>query len=130
MKTAASRWGALAILLAVTACAPSVPTDDPFGGLENRNRSLEQISFSASNYYDEDVVLYALSANGAHRLGAVAPNQHGMFSMPWTDPTELRVRVEVVAGPRYTTNSLSVYPGHQLQVVIPSNVRRARITRR
>lgn len=130
MKKAASRCGALAILLAVAACAPSVPPVDPFGGAENGNRSIERISFSASNYYGEDVVLYAVSANGAHRLGEVAPNQHGMFSMPWTDPTELRVRVQIVAGPRYTTNSLSVYPGHQLEVVIPSNVRRARISRR
>lgn len=130
MKKVASRCGALALLMAVAACAPSVPAADPFGGAGNSSGSIERISFSASNYYDEDVVLYAVSANGAHRLGEVAPNQHGMFSMPWTGPTELRVRVQILAGPRYTTNSLSVYPGHQLEVVIPSNVRRARISRR
>lgn len=129
MKKAA-RSGTLPLLLALAACVPSVTAEDPFGGVENQNASLDQISFTASNYYAEDVVLYAVSANGSHRLGEVAPNEHHMFSMPWKDQTELRVQVEVVAGPRYLTNSLSVYPGHQLEIVIPSNVRRATIRRR
>jgi len=110
---------------AVAACAPARP-GDPFSRPDVRSTNLR---IDVRNLNREDVVLYAMSATGKHRLGVVAPEHHGVFSFGWERPAELRVRVEILAGRGYTTNGVNVAPGDRVEVVVPENARRSYLIR-
>ncbi|MGD2069232.1 MAG: hypothetical protein PVI57_11210 [Gemmatimonadota bacterium] len=120
---------ALGLALFLASCGgPTV--EDPFGADTRRSRA-SIISVYAHNQYEEDVVLYVLSTRGIERVGALAPTREKTFRVEWDAPREMRVRVEILAGPRYTTNSLArVVPGDLIEVRVPDDVRRSYIIRR
>jgi hypothetical protein len=119
-------------LFALGACAGS-GAGDPFAGATPAARfeAPTSISVYAQNENEEDVVIYLLSVGRIERVGSVAPERARSFQVPWDSTQELRIRVEILAGPRYTTNALStVSPGDRVEVWVPEEARQSFIRRR
>ena len=127
-----ARPGIITLALAVTLSACSSPqARDPFGASAGVDTGPRTISLYAQNENKEDVVIYVLSASGVERVGSVAPDRARTFFLDWDRAREVRVRVEILAGPRYTTNSLPVVaPGDRVEVWVPRDAERSFIRRR
>lgn len=116
--------------LALGGCAGATASD-PFQAAPGVRAEASSISVYARNLNEEDVTLYVMSPSGIQKVGTVAPNRSETFSVDWDSTWEARVRVEILAGPRYTTNSLPVIaPGDRLEVQVGENARRSVLRRR
>ncbi|MDH3206146.1 MAG: hypothetical protein OEO79_06010 [Gemmatimonadota bacterium] len=106
----------LPALWAFAACAGVSPsTNDPFeAGLEGRNEILVHII--NSNFYDARI--YVLSGGFRRQLGTVTGNTERTFRTDWTFSQDLRLVLDLLAGPTCTTESLPVDPGDMLQMQI------------
>ena len=120
--------GLLAVLVVGCAVFQTTPRD-PFGSDGNVYRA-DRVTIQVLSQFNEDVIVHALTNAGARRLGEVARKAHAVFQLGMSRGAELRVRVEVLAGPRYTTNALSVQPGDRVELWIPTDVSRSFIRRR
>lgn len=110
---------ALAILPALWAAAACggvrTSTNDPFeAGLEGRNEILVHIV--NSNFYDARI--YVLSGGIRRQLGMVTGKTDRTFRMDWSFSQDLRLMIDLLAGPTCTTHSLPVDPGDMLQMQI------------
>lgn len=111
------RWkvfGTLSALFVMVACAGmNTTTEDPFeAGGENQVRVLVQ----NDNFYDARV--YALVEGVRRHLGSVTGKTNGVFVMPLSFPQEMRLEINILAGPTCTTEGLTVDPGDTLQLQI------------
>ena len=106
----------LPALWALAACGGrSASTNDPFeAGIEGRNEILVHII--NSNFYDARI--YVLSGGIRRQLGTVTGKTDRTFRMDWTFSQDLRLVLDLLAGPTCTTRSLPVDPGDMLQMQI------------
>jgi len=86
-----------------------------------------RISIENQNFYDATV--YLRWRGDRRRLGVVNGNTRSDFESPWYGP-DLQFEIELLAGSRYTGDTIGVSPGDQLIVEIPANADRLRVFRR
>jgi hypothetical protein len=116
-----SSLGLLPTLLALGACASmgQGSADDPFASPGDRN--MFRIYVQNDNYYDAR--LYVLETGGARRsLGFVGGKTDQVFTVPWSFSNEVRIEINMVAGPTCTTEPLMVDPGDELRLQIMSAI--------
>lgn len=110
---------AIAGTLFLLACLPSGPpaaAPDPFGGSVARPT---EIRLEVQNHNFQDARLYAIrDAGGRLSLGTVGGKQDATFSLDWNMVQELRIEINLLAGPTCTTETLHVYPGDILELQI------------
>ena len=103
----------VAALLA--ACAGGAATGNPYvAGVESRNEFV--IHVENENFYDSRLYLHL---DGVRRyLGAVGGKSQGVFTVPLTFSQELRVEIDILAGPTCMTDRIPVDPGDELRLQI------------
>ena len=72
-----------------------------------------------------------IHAEGAmqRRLGIVGGNTRETFSLPWPADGDLRVRIDILAGTQFTTNSVGLKPGDTAYLLIENPVYRSFLRR-
>jgi hypothetical protein len=63
------------------------------------------------------------------RLGIVGGHARQSFNLPWPADGNLRIRIDLLAGGRYTTNSVSLKPGDTAYLTIENPVQRSLLRR-
>jgi hypothetical protein len=109
-------------LLAMTACASGGPRSSgtPFSqDLAERN----EIKITIQNNNFSDATVWTLVRDGRRqRLGMVTGKSEAAFTLPWRFSEPLRLQFDLVAGPRCTTENLSVDPGDTLELQIATDL--------
>lgn len=62
-------------------------------------------------------------------LGVVGGNARRNFTLPWPADGNLRIRIDLLAGGRYTTNSVSLQRGDTAYLTITNPVQRSLLRR-
>ena len=89
----------------------------------------ELIRVEVDNRNFNDATIFAQSASGSHRLGVVTGKTSGSFDLRWQRDSQLRLRVVLLAGARFTTRSIFARPGDLLSLTITPNLRRTIVKR-
>lgn len=112
--------GLLPVLLVLGACGGMGGTvDDPFADFGDRN--LFRIYVQNDNFYDAR--LYAIASGGVRQsLGFVGGKTDHVFTVPWSFSNELRIEINMVAGPTCVTEPITVDPGDELRLQIMSAI--------
>ncbi len=110
-------------LLATAACASGggpQRSGSPFGeDLRERN----EVRIHIQNHNFSDATVWTLVRDGRrNRLGMVTGKTDAVFTVPWTFSEPLRIEFDLVAGPRCTTENLSVDPGDTLEMQIAVDI--------
>lgn len=107
---------ALVGLLAVgtSACATSGSASSPF----SEGGRAESVRIEVLNLNFSDARLTALRDGRRMSLGVVGGKQEGQFTIPWEYPQELRIEINLLAGPTCQTESMPVDPGDILELQI------------
>ena len=75
----------------------------------------DQVRIEVENRNFNDVTVWAIAQGGQRtRLGTVRGKSDSVFTMPWEFSLPLRLELDLVAGPRCTTEELPVDPGDSL----------------
>lgn len=107
--------GTLLTSFALAACAGAgSTTSDPFDGPGGRNEF--RILVQNDNFYDARV--YTLLDGVRRLLGTVGGKTNGVFTMPLEFSQELRLEIDLLAGPTCVTQALTVDPGDTIQLQI------------
>ena len=118
-----------ALALMLTACATSGrplggggaaagDAEDPFSSSTSRP---SQIRIEVQNLNFQDARLYALRSSGTRvSLGSVGGKTDAVFDVDWQFNMDLRIEINLLAGPRCTTRPIQVQPGDILQLQIAS----------
>ena len=111
--------GALALLL--VGCSTRGPRDNvnPFDG---SGVGVPQIRLRVRNANFYDATITAVGDATQRRLGVVGGNQTSVFTMPWEFTSGLRVRIDLLAGPSCTTETIQVNPGDEIDFQIPPDL--------
>lgn len=116
----------VAAALVATGCASgSREVPSPFEGGGGGSGS---IRVNAVNNNFNEATVRALY-RGERRLGIVPGNGRASFNMPWPAINDLRVRIDLLAGDRFTTNRIAVGPGETVYLTIESPVHRSWLRR-
>lgn len=107
-----------ALCFAVAACATGGGTDTagPFSSTDRPN----SVRIEVLNLNFQDARLYALRDTERLSLGTVGGKQEGTFTLPWNMSQNLRIEINLLAGPTCTTEALPVQPGDILELQIQS----------
>jgi len=110
----------LPALWAFGACGGvSSALDDPYAAPGDRNEF--RLFVQNDNFYDARI--YTLAGGGVRRqLGYVGGKTDGVFTVPWTFSNDLRVQIDLLAGPTCTTEVIQVDPGDDLRLQILSAI--------
>ncbi len=102
--------------LGVTACASAgaSPFDD---GVEPGTVHVE---VDNQNFYD--ATIYVLSGAGERRLGIVRGKTEKTFVARLVGPDHIRLRVRLLAGASFTTETMNASPGETLVLIIPASL--------
>ncbi len=119
--------GVLLCLAAAAGCGGTREVPSPFesGGGGGGSGS---ISVNAVNNNFNEATIRAVY-RGERRLGIVPGNGRASFTIPWPATNELRIRIDVLAGDRFTTNRVSVTPGETVYLTIENPLRRSSLRR-
>jgi hypothetical protein len=114
--SALKRFG-LALLVATAGCATSRPlaSSDPFATGDGRASS---VRIEVQNLNFTQARLYAIRDGQRLNLGTVEGKQDDDFTMEWLFSHELRIEINMLAGPTCTTEPMVVDPGDILQLQI------------
>lgn len=114
--------------LVATGCASgSREVPSPFEGGGGGGGS-GSIRVNAVNNNFNEATVRALY-RGERRLGIVPGNGRASFNMPWPAINDLRVRIDLLAGDRFTTNRIAVNPGETVYLTIESPLHRSWLRR-
>lgn len=116
--TAPLRRGAIVLLAFVLAGCGSAPPPNlpqPFSGNSGRATSVRLI---VQNRNFSDARLYALRSGRRTALGVVGGLQDAEFTLDWVLPEPLRIEIDMLAGPRCSTEEMQVDPGDILELQI------------
>lgn len=111
---------ALALLLVGCGTSGPRPGGSPFEGGGGGGAQQIRLRVRNANFYDATVT--ALGDATQRRLGVVGGNQTSVFTMPWEFTSGLRVRIDLLAGPSCTTDTIQVNPGDDIEFQIPPNL--------
>jgi len=108
--------GALALLLAAGGCAVgSAGNPGPF---ERAEAGDQRVSVHVRNLNFSEATLWAVSRGGRQRLGVVGGKGDAVYTIPWRSSQPMQIEIDLLAGPRCTTEPLEVDPGDSLDVQI------------
>ena len=115
----------LAVVVAVAGCAGSSEASNPFerGGASSRSIRINVVN----NNFNEATVRAV--ARTERRLGVVQGNGRESFTLAWPTVDDLRIRIDILAGDRFTTNRVSVGPGDQVHLTIARPLYRSMLRR-
>jgi hypothetical protein len=111
--------GGLALLLVGCGTRGPRANADPFDG---SGVGVPQIRLRVRNQNFYDATITALGDATQRRLGVVGGNQTSVFTMPWEFTSGLRVRIDLLAGPSCTTETIQVNPGDDIDFQIPPDL--------
>lgn len=114
----AAALGILPALWAFSACGGvSSSLENPYDAAGDRNEF--KLFVQNDNFYDAR--LYALASGTTRRqLGTVGGKTDAVFTVPWVFSNDLRVEINLLAGPTCTTEVIQVDPGDELRLQIMS----------
>ncbi len=121
--------GPLAVVVAsvilAAACSGSRPVSNPFEGGTGEAQSI-RINVENNNFNEATARAVARTER---RLGIVPGNGRESFTMNWPTVDDLRIRIDILAGDRFTTNRVSVGPGETVYLMIQNPVYRSLLRR-
>jgi len=115
--------GAL-LALSLSACAGGAggpAPGDPFSAASDGPRT---VSIHVRNLNFSQATLWAVSRGGRQRLGVVGGKEDAVYRIPWTFPQPMEIEINLLAGPRCTTEALEVDPGDVLELQIEMDLSR------
>jgi hypothetical protein len=65
-----------------------------------------------------DATLWAVTTGTRKKLGIVTGKRNAVYTIPWDGFLELHLEVDLLSGPRCTTESLPVGPGDNIELII------------
>ena len=106
----------LAMMLAVGSCAST-------GRPVEEGRASSEVEVTVENQNFQDAVVYAIWGAGPRdRLGMVTGNTTETFTTEVQGGGEMRIEVELIAGNDVVTESMGVFQGDDIRVVIPPRI--------
>jgi len=106
---------ALILLLLAGGCSQNPPpAGTSFGGAP-RDRT---IRIHVTNLNFMDATLWALTPGTREKLGVVTGKREAIYTLPWRGYTDLKIEIDILAGPRCTTEALPVDPGDDIELII------------
>ena len=87
------------------------------------------LGVQVENQNFSDVTVYLVWNSDRRRLGVVNGNTRSTFTTAWYGPA-MHVELDMLAGSRYRGERISVSPGDQVVIEIPSSIERMRVYRR
>lgn len=115
----------LGAVVAVAGCVGRATRSNPFDGGGTGSRS---IRVEAVNRNFNQATLEALGPV-QRRLGIVPGNGRRTFTLTWPAENELRIRIDLLAGDRATTNPISIKPGETAYLTVQNPVYRSLLRR-
>ncbi len=114
----------LAAVVTATGCAGLRTAPNPFEeGADDR-----VITIMVENHNFNDATLRAVGRT-ERRLGVVTGNGQHTFTIPWSTVDDLRIRIDILAGDRFTTNRVPVSPGESVLLTIQNPLYRSLLSR-
>ncbi len=130
MRRRVTRWfhlplAALVLLVPAAGCSGSRNLTNPFdpGGAAARS-----IRIDIENNNFNEATVRAVSRT-ERRLGVVSGNGRESFTLNWPTVDDLRIRIDILAGDRFTTNRVSVGPGETVYLTIQNPLHRSLLRR-
>lgn len=112
---AALRLWVLTMLLAAAGCASSARTSE--------SRESTEVEITVENQNFKDAVVYAIWGAGPRdRLGTVTGNTTQTFSTEAQSTGEVRVEIDFIGAGPVATESMGVFEGDDIRVVIPPGI--------
>ena len=115
----------LAAVVAMAGCVGQATRSNPFEQGGARSRS---ITIQAVNRNFNQATLQALGPV-QRRLGIVPGNGRRTFTLTWPSEDQLRIRIDLLAGGRATTNPISIKPGETAHLTVQNPVNRSLLRR-
>ena len=115
----------LAALLVLAACATPgrvVEHQQPF---TSEPLGEERIRVHVQNDNFMDARLYAVGPSERYHLGVVTGKQLAVMDIPWDFSKPLRIEIDLLAGPKCTTRTITADPGDILELRIESVLSRS-----
>ena len=107
-------------VLAAACGGGSRPAGNPYSDSREERR---EIGIEIQNHNFADATVWVLVRDGARkRLGIVTGKSDATFTLDWSFSEPLRLEFDLLAGPRCTTEALSVDPGDTLQLQISTDI--------
>ena len=106
----------LPALWAFSACGGASSRLDP-SGVPYSDSNEFRLFVQNDNFYDARIVLLA-GGTSRRQLGHVGGKTDGVFTVPWAFSNDIRVEIDLQAGPTCTTALIQVDPGDDLQLQI------------
>lgn len=113
-----SATSALLLSVALAGCASGGAggSDSPFARGDRPN----SVRIEVLNLNFQEARLYALRDHERVSLGTVGGKQERTFTLPWNLHQDLRIEINLLAGPTCTTEALPVQAGDILELQISS----------
>jgi hypothetical protein len=111
------RIAAIVSVAAVTflaGCSTFLPLEDPFAG----GKGDHEVRVHVTNLAFSDVTIYGIANGSRHRLGRVTGKREVMLKMPLTFPAQFFLEIDFLAGPKCLTETLTVDPGDDLELIV------------
>ena len=120
------QFAAAAVALALmTGCSGTRQVTNPF---EPGSATAQSIRINVENNNFNEATVRAVSRT-ERRLGVVPGNGRESFTLNWPAVDDLRIRIDILAGDRFTTNRVSVGPGETVYLTIMNPVYRSLLRR-
>lgn len=114
----------MAATVTVAGCMNRATRSNPF----ERGEGASSVRINVENRNFNQATLYAEGAM-TRRLGIVGGNTSESFTLPWPSDGDLRIRIDILAGTEYTTNTLGMRPGDTANLIIDNPVYRSLLRR-
>ena len=129
MRRRVTRWShlpaAALVVVLVAGCGGSRNLTNPF---DAGAATAQSIRINVENNNFNEATVRAVSRT-ERRLGVVPGNGRESFTLNWPTVDDLRIRIDILAGDRYTTNRVSVSPGETAYLTIQNPVYRSLLRR-
>jgi len=76
---------------------------------------------TVDNQNFNDLRIYALGSEGQQTMGNITGRSSQTFTIRWRQTSDLRFRLEFLAGRSYTTNRVTASPGDRVDVFVREN---------
>ncbi len=123
-RRAAPMLAAAAAIAVAAGCGGSRTASNPF----EAGATAQSIRIHVENNNFNEATVRAV-ARIERRLGVVPGNGRESFTLNWPTVDDLRVRIDILAGDRFTTNRVSVGPGESVYLTIQNPVYRSLLRR-
>jgi hypothetical protein len=94
---------------------------DPFSASSDGPQT---ITIRVRNLNFSEARLWAISRSGRERLGVIGGKADGVYRIGWNFSQPLQVEIDLLAGPRCTTEPLEVDPGDEIDLQIELDLSR------